>query len=145
MRTVALILAGALALSGCGVVTRRHMAASVKAESGLELCSSALAQLYAIAHNTTFQPYIYARHLLVLGSQESAAALKRIINELGRLGNPPPMMIHVFANVAQGFERMAARAHEDHHDSEPVSRAIYNSYEVLVHKADNVCRRDAST
>jgi hypothetical protein len=76
-----------------------------------------------------------------LGSQESAAALKRIIRELGGWEKPPLMMIRAFANIAQGFEDIAATAYKERQNGEHLSRSGYNSYEALLHEAENVCRR----
>jgi|SRR5580704_8720302 hypothetical protein len=145
LRTIqrVVIIITVVMLSGCGTAAQ-HRVAEAKTESKRDICDSALSQLRAIARDTTFQPVIYARRSLALGSQESAAALKTIISELARLKERPSKMIHTFADIDQGFEEIAATARENRQHSEQVTRAAYASYDALLDGAISTCRRDAS-
>jgi hypothetical protein len=145
LRTIqrVVIVLTAMMLSGCGTAAQHHVA-EAKIESKRDICDNALSQLRAIARDTTFQPVIYARRSLALGSQESAAALKTIISELVRLKERPSKMIHTFANIDRGFEEIAAMARENRQHSEHVPHSAYASYEALLDGAIATCRRDAS-
>jgi hypothetical protein len=84
--------------------------------------------------------------LLILGSQESAAAVKAVIGELAALKQKPIKMINELSDIGEGFEHIAAVAggRKSHRESEKVSRSEYVSYEALIDEAGVTCSNDAS-
>jgi hypothetical protein len=145
-KVVTIAITAALMLCGCGTGGEHQSVAKANVGRWQEICDSGLAQLHAIARDTTFQPHVYARRLLSLGSRESAAALTTVIGELSSLGDGPIKMVHSLSGIGDGFEHIAAvaAASESRRGSEMVSRSEYAAYEALLDEAGVTCRNDAS-